>query len=317
MIDSMPMQVYSFDNFRREESTTSAAVVGMPFEDYHNARGLSKHMFDNFLVSPAHYKAAIDGSIVEDDEEKSDAFMMGSLIHTAVLEPAMYAKSRYVRPGGMDGRTKEGRSWIAEHDDLPCITEKSDAMITEMSRKVWSVPAASFVLGSGNAEVSMFWFGGKIPLKGRADLVTSDSSGRTLIVDYKTVKYGGADPDKFARDIAAYGYHIQAYWYINLAQRLGGINPVFMFIVQEKAPPYAVAMYALSNDWIGMAQETVEAGLAAYSRCRDESAWPGYPAETDVAVLAPPRWVHRHEEERVKMLLGMSDAPKLIATQAP
>lgn len=287
------------------------ALSGMPSETYHAEIGwLSKHLLDAFLMSPAHYAA----ELCRKQEAQSHAFLLGQLGHLAVLEPAVYAKNCYVRPEGIDGRTKEGKAWAADHADLPCVSQEDHEHIMAMSRAVWANKTAASVLGSGDTEVSMFCRmrskgdpEGLVKRKARVDLLTKDGDGRTMVVDYKTCAMGGASPDMFARDVARWGYHLQAQWYTSIAEELGGNYPTFLFIVQEKEPPYNIALYALSDAWIGIARDTIEQALERFRACVRTQEWPGYEAERDVQLIEPPKWFFRQQSE--KLMLGMQTSP--------
>jgi len=70
--------------------------------------------------------------------------------------------------------------------------------------------------------------------------------GRPIIVDYKTA--ASANPRRFAKSVAEYGYHQQAAWYIDgLEQITGAADAAFLFVVQQKDPPWLVSVCQLDR----------------------------------------------------------------------
>jgi hypothetical protein len=118
--------------------------------------------------------------------------------------------------------------------------------------------------------------------------------GRT-IVDYKTTT--SASPAAFARAVATYGYHQQDAYYRDGVTALGlADDPAFVFVVQEKEPPYLVAVYDLDDEAVRIGRERNRRALEVYRDCTEAGLWPGY--STDIETIALPRWVERqHDQE--------------------
>ena len=93
-----------------------------------------------------------------------------------------------------------------------------------------------------------------------------------IMVDLKTTK--DADWKAFQKSIANFRYHVQAAYYMDNAKQLGADD--FIFIAQEKDPPYAVAVYQLEETDIKKGREEYEVNLHQLKQCRKNNSWPGY-----------------------------------------
>lgn len=138
----------------------------------------------------------------------------------------------------------------------------------------------------------------------RVDFMPNDipPGDRLILVDYKGSLC--AHPDAFARKAAEYGYDQQAAFYLDVitwALHLE-VEPVFVFVTQEKDPPYLVTVNDLPPEAIDGARELNRQALATYARCDALGEWPGYPPT--VTTLFVPAWrnaayeaaAHRHHD---------------------
>jgi hypothetical protein len=70
----------------------------------------------------------------------------------------------------------------------------------------------------------------------------------------------------------------------------------FLFVVQEKQPPYLVNVIELATPWLQMAAERNRRAREIYAECTASGVWPGYKA--DVAMASAPDWLLAvHERE--------------------
>jgi hypothetical protein len=129
-----------------------------------------------------------------------------------------------------------------------------------------------------------------------------------IVVDLKTTE--DASPEAFARSIANYGYDMQhAYYLDTLALALeqsardtgaGGCDfdmrttkrpdsaKQFVFVVVEKKPPHAVAVYVLDDESVAIGRAKYHDALTTYSECDLRGEWPGYGEA--VQMIALPQW---------------------------
>ena len=156
------------------------------------------------------------------------------------------------------------------------ILAREREQITEMAAQIRAHPAARVLLGAGDVlnEQSLFWYDSEFGIWRRCRMDAVRLPGRVIITDYKTAR--SADPGVFARDAANLRYHWQDAWYREaVTQTLGDYDPAFVFIVQEKDPPYLVGIYELSADDVFAGYEQTRSACVRYAECMESGEWPG------------------------------------------
>lgn len=146
-----------------------------------------------------------------------------------------------------------------------------------MARKVREHPIASRIL-TGESEMSAFARDPetRVMMRARFDHLSTLPSGRPVLVDYKTTVT--ADPARFGRNAYEYGYDIQDSWYRLVAHESGlADDPAFVFILQEKEPPYLVSVVELDDGARDIGAERGRAARHLYVECMTSGIWPGYP----------------------------------------
>lgn len=174
---------------------------------------------------------------------------------------------------------------------------KDVRVVLSMAKALRRHPVASRLFDPefGDAEVSVFWHDERygVDRRCRFDWLPHTVDGRALIVgDYKTAV--SSEPEAFARQAATYRYHMQAAWYQDAAAvALGVVDPGFVFIVQEKTPPYIVTPVALSREAVEVGRARNHAALERFADCTAAGVWPGYSDEVvtvDLPVWATREW---------------------------
>lgn len=261
---------------------------------YHGTEGYaSSHGLMKILKSPAHYKA---GLLEDKDREPTPAMRMGSILHSAILEPALFLKRKVVQPDFGDMRSSKNREardlWKL---DLPegsiLISEQEADQIVAMLDVIQKHPIVSKLFQEGASEVSGFWTDERTGLRCRIrpDYLREDG----LVIDYKTTT--DASFKAFQRDAYRYMYHLQAAFYLEgVSQIRGKKSENFIFVVQEKEEPYAVAVYVADEAFLEKGKDLACRGLDIYKHCLATDQWPGYP---EMAInLSLPNWAFYEEE---------------------
>jgi hypothetical protein len=119
----------------------------------------------------------------------------------------------------------------------------------------------------------------------RADWIPDDGD----VVDYKTTK--SAEPGRFAKAVAEYGYHVQGDFYLSVLRWLGmvGEGARFMLVAQEKVPPYLLSIHVLDAEALRWGGRLNARARELFRECSESDTWPGYPAEP--VTLSLPRWL--------------------------
>lgn len=257
--------------------------------DYHRHPAVSKSHLDLIARSPLHYWARyLDPKRVE--LEPTAAMTIGSALHTHVLELDQWDARYVTAPDGIDRRTKTGKeAWadfIAGSAGKTVLSAADAEQVMQMGRAILSHPAAAMLLGlPGEAETTHMWTDEATGLecKCRPDYLSSD--GR-IVVDLKTTE--DASPAGFRKSISSWRYHCQAGWYTNGLLEATGTRPdQFIFVVVEKKPPYAVAVYAADEEMIAAGWERARVDLETLAACKAAGTWPSYSEQIEPISLPP------------------------------
>ncbi|MFJ6215115.1 PD-(D/E)XK nuclease-like domain-containing protein [Streptomyces sp. NPDC092296] len=177
----------------------------------------------------------------------------------------------------------------------PAEYEQVHAMAAAIRRH--PLAAALFAEGSGKPEQSLFWRDERtgVNCRARLDWLGEPTGGRLILPDFKSAR--SASRKAFERSVLDYRYDQQADWYSKGVRALGLAEDVaFVFVVQEKTPPYLINVIELSSMWLLMAEDRNRRALETYQRCTETGVWPGY--SDDVEMVTPPSWLEtEHERE--------------------
>jgi hypothetical protein len=73
---------------------------------------------------------------------------------------------------------------------------------------------------------------------------------------------------------------------------------VFVFVIQEKHPPYLVSVVSLHPAFIARGHRLNRLAIDIYDQCLRTDYWPGFTDHEIEEVEAPP-WIMRQEEEYI------------------
>lgn len=211
--------------------------------------------------------------------QPTPAQIFGSACHKYVLEMEDFDKEYAVAPL-VDKRTKAGKeewaAFVAENEGKTVISREDYDQIFAMKIQLMKSDKVLELL-HGEHEKTYVWKDAETgeECKIRLDCLTK-FEGRPVIVDYKTVS--SCEDGVFERECRRYGYKIQAGMYTEgLAVATDFMTDAgFMFISQEKTPPYAVRIYQCDPGFIEQGNRQFHELLRYYHQCRESGEWPGY-----------------------------------------
>ena len=275
------------------------ALKKMSNAEYHALDYVSKSHLDEVNKSPFHYWDKYinpDRVVIEPTKQ----MLLGSAMHTMVLEPELFEKEYIVesanapkRPTAIQRNAKKPSSQTLdaiaywEEFDKKAVGKNLISIddyekLTIMKQRIFDHPAASTILSlSGVAEQSYQWKDnqtGEI-CKSRPDFHTDDG---TLIVDLKTTS--DASELGFQKSVHNFRYHVQAAFYLRSIKEA----EQFVFIAVESKPPYLVAVYNASPEMIAAGNRVADKNLATLAQCRKSGKWTGYSEE--ITTLDLPRF---------------------------
>lgn len=229
------------------------------------------------------------------------ALDLGNAIHTAILEPELLEK-RYAPPyEGGDRRFNAGKAaWAAfqvEHAGKEILAGGDFDTARRARDSVWKQPwAAALLSGRGANELSIGWddpeFG--VRCKARIDRFAADFDGLPTIVDLKSAEDAGKEA--FRRSIENYAYGLQAALYMDgLAVAAGPHYRRWLWVVVEKAPPYACALREPDDEVLEEGRRLYRTAIAMHLECERSGFWLGYPPHPEI--IGRPPWARRPQEE--------------------
>lgn len=266
--------------------------VGVPEDIYHSSPGISGTDCKKIARAPAYYAAA-KAEKSDGDGKVSAALNFGKLAHAILLEDlegAEFGQRFAVKPDDHNGRTTEGKKWVADNAHKTIVSAEDIEAANAMCAAADKHPDAKRLLAlPGLVELSAVAVHPEygIRLRGRFDKCLDAGS---VLVDYKTA--ADASPDGFAKATHEFGYLLQAAHYLFLCGLLG-LEEVktFAWIVQEKEAPFATAVYTFGPghekwDEVQYALDLIYRRAARILKSGDFSET-GMPAEA-VKVTLPP-----------------------------
>jgi len=254
-----------------------ALCAGMTEADYRKALGLSQSSLKLFHKSPAHYLSS-----TEQENEPTDAMILGSVFHAIILQPDK-ASELYAVKQKMDGRSKEGRAYneqfAIENAGKFIINTEQETQLLEMKNSVLSHPMANRLLvDSDFRELPVFGTYptpyGDVRLKGLIDAYDSESG---IINDLKTCE--DASPEGFKKAIWDRRYDLQDVQYGWLLENAGRVVNQFNFICVEKKAPWAVAVYSISPQSLLKSAGRWEDLVIEFGSCMKSGVWKAYSDE--------------------------------------
>lgn len=272
---------------------TEPLVLGMvqcTNDEYHAGPGISKSHLDVIAKgSPKHYwYKYLNPDRVR--EEPTPQMVMGTAVHTAILEPDLFP-SEVIESPEFDRRSKNGR---AEYEDFKLqnvgrivLSPEDYKTCLSVRDAVYAHPLASALMNAtGQAEQSFYAIDtetGEL-IKCRTDYMHETGE---IIVDVKTTE--DASPTGFAKSCANFRYPVQPAHYNHVFDELYGEHPkTWAFLAVEKKPPYAVGVYCLNDIDLQVAQAAARRDLNIIHYHKQLGVWPDYGTEPKELVL--PSW---------------------------
>jgi hypothetical protein len=274
---------------------TQPGVYDIPADTYHRdpvpAGSLSSTGARKLLTPSCPAKFRWDQT---HPQPPKDEFDLGTAAHKLVLGNG----PNIVKVDADSWRTnaaKDKAMEIRDEGGVPLLPREYE-QVHAMAAALHKVPLAAALLAAhtGQAEQSLFWIDQETGVwcRARPDWLPTYVGDRVIVADYKSAH--SAEPEKFSRSVLDFGYHQQADWYLGgmRALGLGSERNAFLFIVQEKTPPYVVSVIGLAEIALMVGRSRNRKALELYRDCSRSGVWPGYTDDEPVYVSLPP-WAER------------------------
>lgn len=198
-----------------------------------------------------------------------------------------------------DWRTKKAQDQRDEayaRGAVPLLTADY-AHVQGMAATLRRNDIAMALLSQGKPEQAIFWQDTETGVWRRAliDWLPNLGSGRPIVVDYKTS--ASAERESIRKSVARYGYHQQSAWYLDACHSIGyPESTAFVFLFQEKTPPYLITPVQLDDTAMGIGRERNRRAIEVYRDCTETGIWPGH--SNEIEAISLPAWAeYQHYEE--------------------
>lgn len=225
-----------------------------------------------------------------------DEFDFGSVAHSLALGDDTVDVAVLDFDSRRTNAYKEAEAAARAKGAVP-ILKKDFQVVEDMVEQLHNHTQAMELLSiPGKPEQSAFWKDKRTGIwrRARFDRLPNSDSPIYALCDYKTS--ASADPDRFARYAAEFSYHMQAPWYCDAVRALDlHTNPAFVFIVQEKEPPYIVSVIQLAHTATDLGSRMNDRAIDRFIHCRNTGIWPGY--SEGVVHVDIPQYAYYQAEE--------------------
>ncbi len=225
------------------------------------------------------------------------AWDAGTMAHKWTLEGDKFGDSFEPLADWINPRNDAGRAAIGKIRSVGKTPVSAGQMrrIVGMRDALQAHHIARRLFVSGAAERSLYWRDDEFGIWCRCRLDWLPDQSR-IVGEYKTTR--SASHGQSERDLYALGYYQQAEWNLSGIKALGLIeDPAFVFVFQEKEPPYLVTTKTAGNAAMHWAEMMNRKAKQTFARCEFEGHWPGY-SDDEVRVMDLPAWAERQLTDR-------------------
>ena len=243
---------------------------------------LSRSMISAILNCPA--KAFIKHPRLNPNFKADDGdgkFDIGSATHSLLLEGIDNAEVIQADSWRTQA-VKEQRELARQQGKVPLLEKEWDktiVMVQAAEKQISECPELEItnLREDGDSELSLIWTETDEISRTSWHRVRPDwwSKDRKLMIDYKTTGTS-ADPNEYLYHITRMEYELQEAYYRRGAKALSGIDPKFIFMVQETEEPYLCSFIGLQPMFQEIGKQKTEFGIFLWNQCMQTGKWEGY-----------------------------------------
>ena len=264
--------------------------------DYHSLTDIySKSMLDLFAHRPTKLQAYLKGI----KRTESDAMKLGTLAHTALLEPTTLDARYRIHTEGLSKNSNAYKAIAAEAEAAGRIVIDQDtfdegkAIAKAVSDKFDRIAAkiggvSPFKMSGGVAESSLFWTDPESGLRCRCrpDWMCFDKKSKSgFIIDLKTTR----DLNTFAKSVESFRYDVSAAFYSDGYEAVFGVKPTaYLLAVVESDKPHDVCIQYAPPEIAERGRRSYKRDLMGIKQVLETNEWPSFP--DDFVPMELPAW---------------------------
>lgn len=258
----------------KEKVTFNDGVHNINNNEYHNSNGFSRSQLLSLDKSPYHFwyehlsgKASI--------KEPTEAMIMGSAIHTLILQPELFHNEYAILPK-IDRRTTSGKEqyeqFTLEVGNKTILTQEQFSKINCIEQSIRQHDIVDTLLKNALYEQSIFWTDKDTGLQFK---VRPDAWSHKMVVDLKTSD--DVNRYRFAGSAYKLGYYLQAAMIWQACNSIDKPFDVFTILAIEKKEPYAPAVFIINKEAIDFGLDQFQNYKEQLKQALDYNQWESYP----------------------------------------
>jgi len=271
-------------------------VQGLSNAEYHAMTDIySKSMLDLFAQRPTKLQAYLRGL----KRSESASMKLGTLAHTALLEPATLDARYRIHTEGLSKNSNAYKALVAEQEAIDRIVIDKEAYdeglaiaqaVTDkfdrIAKKIAGVNP--FKLKGGITEASLFWTDPITNLRCRCrpDWMCFDKKTKSgFIIDLKTT----ADLSNFSKSIESFRYDVSGAFYSDGYEAVFGSKPTaYLLAVVESKQPHDVCIMYAPPEILERGRKSYHRDLAGIRKSLITCEWASFP--DDFIPMELPAW---------------------------
>lgn len=261
-----------------------SGIYEMSNEQYFALDAMSSSGLQALKKSPKHYRAFMKKTKVPD----SEAFILGTLVHTALLEPAKF--ENLIWPSTHKTYTESDKAAAAALGKLPYRKKDEEFIKLIKSEIPQNLLAQTLLSSAGRNEIVLVWERDGVLCKAKLDRLLEDGT----VIDIKTTSTDITNENAIEYDFRKYNYAWQTSHYLDGAKALGLTTKddfIHMMIPKAgkdvKAEDFVMDFLFVSLTDFDISNARLEYAplFDLYKECKQNDKWPGPKPEIKDIVL--------------------------------
>jgi hypothetical protein len=254
-----------------------ATHITCTLEEYHARDEWSNSQISDLISrgAPFFHGTHVTGKI---PKEQKAVWDIGTVAHAVFASEDMNKVVAIIPDDVLNSQGhRKGGNWLAwkeENEGLYLLKKSEMAPIIKMVANAHAHPAVKELLDhAAHFEHSLTYEDEAtgLKLRCRSDLICVYPNGRAAVVDFKTTR--AVTKREFRKDAFKFGYHRQAAWYWDAAEKAGFDVKAFVFVASDKSPANECRVYKTPPRELELGRREVRRALDDLARRLEEDDW--------------------------------------------
>lgn len=248
-------------------------IYSISNDEYHSSTAYSRSQLLTLAKTPYHFwYEHLSGRATP--KEETEALIVGSALHTLILEPHLFEHSFAVLPK-LDRRTKEGKKdyelFITENPNQKILTQEQFDKINSIKSHIMEHDVVPILLKDSVYEQSLFWTDKDTGLQFKA---RPDIWSKNMIMDLKSTD--DSSLLRFKASAYKYGYYLQAAMLYEACMALDKPFKLFVILAIEKKEPYVPSVFIIKGEALDFGLEQFDFYKKQLYHCLKSNRWSAF-----------------------------------------